>query len=722
MLAVSITMLYYSKTQKTYPGFKYWTIAAFLLAFSYVISGFRNSFPYFFSIGMINVIIGGSWLLIMTGLEKFYSQKKNNIIDYLIFLIFTILIFYSVELEPNVSFRVTIITLYRAYLTIYSAVIVYKGSSRLFGKTNLILPITLVSIGFLSLLLAGKSIFGMVVITDFLNSGIIISLIISLAYTLSIILYFNFILINNFRTSHELNIAEQEIKHSEELFRAVFDQAGGYCMILQPTDNGIPTIHDVNKTACEAHGYNRNEMIGKPVADLDDEEGKRLCIERTQQIMSGNPFETETNHIHKDGSIFPVAVYANIVHFENRSPLIVTTEFDISERKKTEADKQQLEIKLQQAQKLESIGQLAGGIAHDFNNILYPIIGFAQLSQDELPKGHPVQENLQDILDGAIRAKDLVKRILYFSRQKDPELRPTILEPVIKETQKLLRSTIPSNVNVQLNFYDGQDAVLCDDSEIHEILVNLCTNAYHASAGDQSQIVISLEKKNPPNDLELSPGEYLCISVKDDGVGIPEKIKNKIFEPYVTTKEIGKGSGLGLSVVYGIVQNYDGGINVESSSKTGTVFEIFLPITDQAVYVENNHVVNNSAKDWNTHILFVDDENSIVKLGVRALKNAGYRVSGIKDSTEALKLFEANPNDFDLVITDMAMPGMVGSELAKRILKVRPDVPIIICSGYSEKLEKMKAKELKVSAFLDKPLTVDNLVKNTREVLKLKIS
>ena len=376
-----------------------------------------------------------------------------------------------------------------------------------------------------------------------------------------------------------------------------------------------------------------------------------------------------------------------------------------------------LESKLQQAQKMESIGQLAGGIAHDFNNILYPVIGFAQLSQTELPKDHPVQENLQDILDGAIRAKDLVKRILHFSRQKEPELKPTILKPVIKETQKLLRSTIPSNVNLQLNLYDGQDAVLCDDSEIHEIILNLCTNAYHAIAGDKGQIKINLEKQNPPDDLNLSPGEYLCLSVKDDGVGIPEKIKDKIFEPYVTTKEIGQGSGLGLSVVYGIVQNYNGGINVNSDPKTGTVFEIFLPITDQEVYLEKDNIIKNIEQSGNKHVLFVDDENSIVKLGVRALKSSGYRVSGFNDSAEALKAFETNPDDFDLVITDMAMPNIVGSELTKRILEIRPDIPIIICSGYSEKLDRMKVKELKVSAFLDKPLTIESLLNTTKDVL-----
>jgi len=383
---------------------------------------------------------------------------------------------------------------------------------------------------------------------------------------------------------------------------------------------------------------------------------------------------------------------------------------DITERK-------QLEQQLHQAKKMESIGQLAGGIAHDFNNILYPIIGFTQLSQNELAKDHPVQENLTDILDGAKRARDLVKRILHFSRQKDPELKPTILQPVINETLKLLRSTIPSNINLTTNFYDGQDAVLCDDSEIHEILLNLCTNAYHAIAGDNGVINITLDRQNPPIELDLSHGKYLCLSVKDNGVGIPEKIKDKIFEPYVTTKDVGKGTGLGLSVVYGIIKSYKGGIKVESSPETGTIFEIFLAITNQTIEIEEENAFNDPNETVDGHILFIDDEESIVKLGVKALKNCGYRVTGITDSTKALEMFKANPDEFDLVITDMAMPGIVGSELTKRILDIRSEIPIIICSGYSERLEKEKAQTLNVSAFLDKPLSLESLVKITREVL-----
>lgn len=381
-------------------------------------------------------------------------------------------------------------------------------------------------------------------------------------------------------------------------------------------------------------------------------------------------------------------------------------------------DLKEMEKKYQQSQKMESIGQLAGGIAHDFNNILSPIIGFTQLSQNELPDDHPVQENLTIIFDGAKRARDLVKRILHFSRQQEPMLKPTILQPVIQESLKLLRSTLPANINLTSDLYDGQDAVLCDSSEIHEIILNLCTNAYHAIADDQGDIIIGLDRGTPPHELDLPGGKYLCLSVKDNGLGIPDSIKDRIFEPYVTTKEVGKGSGLGLSVVYGIVQHFNGGISVESSHTTGTMFKIYLPITDQAVDIEEKTPIRPSGKPGNKHILLVDDEEAIVQLGERALETYGYQVTGLQDSTEALNVFKAGPDDFDLVITDMAMPKMIGTELSQKILEIRSDIPIIICSGYSETLDKEKATDLNVSKFLDKPVLISDLIKNVTELLE----
>ncbi len=505
---------------------------------------------------------------------------------------------------------------------------------------------------------------------------------------------------------NELSVANHKVTKNEKRYRNMMEAMTDPVYICSP-DKKISYMNSamIKRIGCDMTGESCHKNLHNLDKQCDWCVFDKIREGKTNEITIVSPLDNRTYRITNmpveyDEQLSKMSIYKDITDYLNAV-----------------SEKEQVTAELIQVQKMESIGKLAGGIAHDFNNILYPIIGFTQLSQNELPNDHPVQENLTDILDGAIRASDLVKRILYFSRQKDPELKPKILQPVIKEAQKLLRSTIPTNIDLLLKLYDGQDAVLCDESEIHEIILNLCTNAYHAIAGDQGQIIINLDRQNPPIDLDLPQGEYLCLSVEDNGIGIPEKIKDKIFEPYITTKEIGKGSGLGLSVVYGIVENYTGGIKVESSPRTGTVFEIYLPITKQSVTIEKSHSFHGSDKKREEHVLFVDDEKSIVKLGARALQNSGYRVTGIKDSTEALKLFEANPEDYDLIISDMAMPGMVGSELAKRILDIRPGIPIIICSGYSEKLDKMKAKGLNVSAFLDKPLDIETLVNSTREVL-----
>jgi len=386
------------------------------------------------------------------------------------------------------------------------------------------------------------------------------------------------------------------------------------------------------------------------------------------------------------------------------------------DRKLAEQEKMELANQLQHAQKMESIGKLAGGIAHDFNNILHPMIGFAQMSLDDLSKDHPVHGNLQVIFEGARRAQDLVNRILLFARQKEPVMKPTQLKPIIEETLILLRSSIPSNIEIQQDLKDGLGHVLCDATEIHEIVMNLCTNAFHAMEDDRGTIKIHLYKTLPDPGLNLQDEEYICLSVSDDGTGIPPEKINRIFEPYYTTKDVGKGTGLGLSMVHGIVKKYRGNIFVERNPDKGTVFKVFLPVTSEIDTVVVKTQVQ-KPKNGNENILFVDDEYFIVQLGIKCLEKFGYSVTGVQDSQQALKLFKSDCEKYDLVITDMSMPVMVGTELAEQILQIRPEMPIIICSGFNDTLDREKIEELNIRAFIKKPILIEDLTRKVRAVL-----
>ena len=389
---------------------------------------------------------------------------------------------------------------------------------------------------------------------------------------------------------------------------------------------------------------------------------------------------------------------------------------DITQRKEEELEKQQLEVKLLQAQKIEAIGTLAGGIAHDFNNILYPIIGFTEMSMQDLPENHPVQENLQDIFQGAKRARDLVKQILAFSNQRDLEHKPLALQNVIIETLKLLRSIIPSNILIEKNLPKNDIYLFANSTEFHEVVMNVCTNAYHAMEATGGVLTLNLEETPPGIALKYGNDRYCCLTISDTGTGIPPEILDNIYDPYFTTKEQGKGSGLGLSVVHGIVKSYKGAIDITSETTKGTAVKIFFPMIPKPDVVDVAPD-DQSIKSGNENILLVDDEPDIVKLGILMLERSGYNVTGKTDSTEALELFRSNPDGFDLVITDMTMPSLLGTELAREMLKIRQDISVLICTGFSERVNKNTAESLGIKGYINKPVLMQELTAKVREVL-----
>ncbi len=507
--------------------------------------------------------------------------------------------------------------------------------------------------------------------------------------------------------------AEKELRNNEEKFRALFEQSGGYCMILDPnTSDGIPLIVEANNEACLAHGYQPEEFIGRPVADIDSEAEKPLVKQRTNEIMTGKPFYCEIEHVRKDGTTFFVAVNAKRIDIGDGPPLILTTEYDITERKK-------LESKLIQAQKMEAIGILAGGIAHDFNNILTAIMGFSDLILADVKKGSTMEGDILEIVTAAKRARDLINQVLVFARQTDEKLIPMRLDMVANEVLKLIRSSIPTSIEIKSKI-ESKSRIEGNPTQCHQIFMNLCTNAAYAMENEGGILEISVRDIDiKPNASiakgDLSPGEYVKIAIKDTGVGIPNNIIKSIFDPYFTTKPPGEGTGLGLSVVHGIVESYGGKILVDSMPNIGTEFTIFIPIVKRS----EKHVSEQKQDlpKGTEHILVVDDEIAITKVLSRTLQQLGYSITRRNSSLEALELFKIKPNHFDLVITDMTMPNMTGDKLAIEIISIRPSIPVILCTGYSKNITTEKVLETGIRALVHKPIINADLARTIRTVL-----
>lgn len=383
-------------------------------------------------------------------------------------------------------------------------------------------------------------------------------------------------------------------------------------------------------------------------------------------------------------------------------------------------DIKKMEKQLLQAQKMESIGNLAGGIAHDFNNILFPIIGLAELLMEDLPANSIEYENIKEIYNAGKRGSTLVSQILAFSRKTEQKKMPVRIQQILKEVMTLCRSTLPSNISITKDVQVDCGLILADPVQIHQIIMNLITNAYHAIEQTNGKINIQLRAVDISGDDEakknLCPGRYAKLSVSDNGVGIKPDILHNIFEPYFTTKKPGKGTGLGLAVVYGIVKEQSGNIKVHSKPGEGTIFDVYLPMHAEM----DKMVLEGEQEDvpvGKEHILLVDDEKAIVKFERQMLERLGYKVTSRISSQGGLDAFKACPESFDLVISDMTMPGMTGDRLAEELLSIRPDIPILICTGFSEKLNQKNVLDLGIKGILVKPVIKSVMAKMIRKVL-----
>ena len=469
-------------------------------------------------------------------------------------------------------------------------------------------------------------------------------------------------------------------------------------------------------------GYSEEELkqidwnkVLTPPEWIDAETAKIKELHQTKKTVI-----YEKEYIRKDGTRIPIELTVNPgMDKEGTIDCYYTFVTDITDRKCAEKERHKLEKDLRQSQKMESIGTLAGGIAHDFNNILSSVIGFTELALDDVEKGTQLEDSLQEVFKAGKRARDLVKQILTFARRTDAELKPIQVGSIVKDALKLIRASIPVTIDIQQHI-ESDSVIMGNSGQMHQLFINLCTNA--AQAMDDTGGILKVDLKDVEIDMsfsmrtvDLAPGSYLLSTVTDSGPGITPDIIDSIFEPFFTTKGVGEGTGMGLAMVHGIVEDHGGKIFVDSQPGKGSVFSVYLPITKKRG--SSLRKKKGAIPSGTERILFVDDELPIAKMGSRILERLGYQVTVRTSSIEAVELFRAKPGDFDLVISDVTMPNMTGDKLAVELMKIRPDIPVILCTGYSKKISDETAAHIGIKAFAFKPIVKADLAKTVRDVL-----
>lgn len=491
------------------------------------------------------------------------------------------------------------------------------------------------------------------------------------------------------------------------------------CLILLDKNGHIVSA---NRQTLDLLGYGENEIKDLPISTFFREKDLKNAL--FDEIVTGENFRARA-------LIFKTKSKGNVSVSFSRSALsdesgdiagIVCVATDMTEQQKAEKEKKRLETELAHSQKMEAIGTLAGGIAHNFNNVLYPIMGYTEMVMEDAPKDSLARKNLKEVLIAANRAKVMVKQILTFSRQTDEDFSPIDVAPIIDDVVRLMKATLPATIQIKSSISEKRSIVMGDPAQIHQMLINLCTNAYHAmtDSGGELEIVLDtilIKDQDVRLGSALGPGSHIRLSISDTGTGIAPQLLERIFDPYFTTKPVGKGTGMGLSIAHAVIEKHKGEIRVQSRLGKGSVFDVFLPVIDKSPDLARS-LDDKPIPGGTERILLVDDEKQILDMTKQILNRLGYHVTDHASSADALNAFSLAPGNFDIMITDMTMPHMTGSQLAKKILDIKPGFPIVLCTGFSEKIAKGAALEADISAYLTKPLNKREIALTIRKVLE----
>jgi PAS domain S-box-containing protein len=493
----------------------------------------------------------------------------------------------------------------------------------------------------------------------------------------------------------------QAVQNSERRFRALIERSADGIAVIDADNN----IQYLSPAVSAIEGYAPEELVGGNGKDNTHPDDLKFIHETVRRTLEnpGKPVPVLWRRRHKDGRwLWLEGTATNLLH-DPAVRGIVTNYRDVTVRRRAE----EAQIR---SQKMEALGTLAGGIAHDFNNILLAITGNVKLAREDLPADHEIQSSLTEIAKASHRATELVRRILEFSRQQESQREIIELQPVVQEALKLLRSTLPAMIEIKATLAPDIPPVLADSTQIHQIMLNLITNAAHATGNDGGMIEVTVDAVTVRDELAtaLREGQYARITVSDDGCGMDKNTLERIFDPFFTTKPVGQGTGLGLSVVDGIVKNHDGTITVYSQLDKGTTFRVYLPAATGAVPAPEIKSPD-AARGSGERVLYIDDDEAIVFLTTRILERLGYSVTGFTDPEQALARFRANPADFDIVVTDLSMPNMSGLDLTQALHQARPDIQILMTSGYVRPEDRDRARDHGVRELVLKPNSVEEL-------------